>query len=136
MPKDTELPPGNLLFSIVLNAIGVRIVKHGDAHPTLRTRSRRRGCCGSCGSCSCCCSRCCCAGCCSRRCGSCRCCCSCCRSCRRGRRGCASYLEIIGLAAIVGEVAISSNPHFVFSTWVRRVIVPGSGEATRTCLKD
>src|SRR5262245_16084762 len=124
MSKDTELPPGNLLFFIILNPIGVRVIKHGDAHPTLRTRSRRRSCCG-CGGCCCCGS-----GRCGRRCR------SCCRSCCRGGRGCSPNLEIIGLAAVVVEVTISANPHFVFSTWVGRVIVPGSGEPAGPCLQD
>src|ERR1043166_4682188 len=123
MPKDAELPSGNLLFSIVLNAVRVRIVKHGDAYPALRARSGRRGCCGSCGSC------CCRAG----RCG--RCCRSCCGSCWRGGRGCAPNLEIIGLAAVVVEVTISAYPDLVLSTWVRRVIVPGSGESAGPCLQ-
>src|SRR5919109_1773377 len=104
MPKDPELPPGNLLFSVVLNAVGVRIVKHGDAYPALRTRSRRRGCRGSGSRCCCCCSCCCCARRCSRRCGGCRCCRSCCRSCRRRGRRCGPDLEIVRLATVVVEV--------------------------------
>ena len=45
-------------------------------------------------------------------------------------------LEIIGLAAVVVEVAISADPNFVFSTWIRRVIVPENSKATGTCLQN
>src|SRR5213595_2057276 len=100
MSKHTELPAGNLLFSVVLNSIDVRVVKRSDAYLALRTGSRRRG---SRGSCS------------SRW---------------RGGRSCGPDLEIIGLAAVVVEVAISTDPNFVFSTWIWRVIIPGSGEAS------
>src|SRR3954452_9698424 len=124
MAKDTELPTGKLLFSGVLNAVRVRVVKRGDAYPALRTRSRRRGWRRSCGRC-CCCTRCC-----------SRCRCRCCGSCWRGRWGCAPNLEVIGLAAVVVEVAISTDPNFVLSTWIWRVIVSESGEATGSCLQD
>ena len=104
MSKHTELPAGNLLFSIVLNSVDVRVVKRSDACFALRTGSRRRGCRGS-------------------------------RTRRwRGRGVCIVDLEIIGLGAVIYEVAISADPDFVFSTRIRRVIVPGNSEATGTCL--
>src|SRR5947199_2525621 len=106
MSKHTKLPAGNLLFSIVLSSVGVRVVKHGDAYPTLGTGSRRRGWRG-CG-----CGR----RCCTRRC--CRCSRSCGRSCWRRRRSYTPDLEIIRLAAVVVEVAISTHPNLVFSTWI------------------
>src|SRR5206468_3650536 len=59
----------------------------------------------------------------------------CCGSWRR-RGVCAPDLEIIGLGAVVNEVAISADPNFVFSTWIRRVIEPGNREATGSCLQD
>ena len=49
--KSPELPSRNLDFSVVLDAVGVRVVKRGDAYPPLGTRSRRRGCRGSCSRC-------------------------------------------------------------------------------------
>ena len=101
---DGELPSRNLRFSVVLDAVGVRVVKHGDACPSLGTGCRRRGRRGSC-----------------TRCG-------------RGSGISTLNLEIIGLAAVVVEIAISADPNFVFSTWIRRVIEPRHSEATGTCL--
>ena len=45
-------------------------------------------------------------------------------------------LEIIGLAAVVVEVAISADPDFVFAPWIRRVVEFGNGEATGSCLQN
>ena len=45
-------------------------------------------------------------------------------------------LEIIGLAVVGVEVTIRADPYFVFSTWIRRGVEPGNGEATGSCLQD